>query len=198
MFPDYPSIKAHVRGIFLRWAQEQVPALAPLLGEIGRFRQHEGRAGHLKRVDESTEIMEYPESSFPIEITRDEMRRLDLQGLFAKFHVLAEQLAEAQGTMMFSKVSEAVEATGNSVSAGGDFQPEHFFQMLSKIEMDFDPQTGEPRGHSWVMHPDTAAAMVPKMKAWETDPAFITEHERILALKREEWRAREDSRRLVD
>jgi hypothetical protein len=198
MFPDYPSVKAHVRGQFLRWAQEQVPVIAPLLGEIGHFRQHEGRSGHLKRVDQSTETMEYPESSFPLEITREEMRKLDLQGLFAKFHALAEQLAEAQSTMMLSKVSEAVAATGNTVSGEGDFRPEHLLQMLSKVEMEFDPATGEPMGHSWVMHPDTAAALVPKIKAWESDPAFVAEHERILALKREVWRAREDRRKLVD
>ena len=150
MLPDYPSVKAHVRGIFLRWAQEQVPVIAPLLGEVGHFRQHEERTGHLRRVDESTETMEYPESSFALEITREEMRKLDLQGLFGKFHALAEQLAEAQSTMMLTKVTEAVEATGNSVSAGGDFRPEHFLEMLSKVEMEFDPATGEPTGHSWV------------------------------------------------
>lgn len=198
MLPDYPEVKAYLRGVLLRWSQEQIPQFGPLLGEIGRFRQHEGRSAEMARSDDSLERMDYPATKFRIEITREEMKSLDLASLFAKFRVLAEQLAEAEEKMMFAKISDAAEAVGNTVSAGGDFRPEHFFDMLSKIQMEFDPETGQPTGHSFVMHPDTAAKIIPKMKAWESDPAFVAEHERILAKKREEWRAREDRRKLVD
>lgn len=198
MLPDFPEIKAHVRADLLRWAKRQIPQIAPLLGEIRQFRQHEGKTGHLVREDQSSETLDYPMSSFPIEITRDEMKVLDLPGLIGKFSRLAEQVAEAQARMTYAKVSEAAGAVGNTVSAGGDFRPEHFFELLSKIAMDFDPETGEPIGQTFVMHPDTAAKVIPLMQAWESDPSFVAEHQRILAVKREEWRAREDRRKLVD
>ena len=198
MLPDFPSIKNHVRGVLLRWAQQQVPQIAPLLGEVGHFRQHEGKSGHLVRADESSETIDYPGSRFQLEITPEEMKELDLPGLFEKLRTLAEQIAEAQSKMMFAKVSEAVEQVGNTVSAEGDFKPEHLSEMLSKVQMEFDPATEQPIGHSFVMHPDTAAKIIPKVKAWEQDPAFVAEHERILAKKREEWRARENRRKLVD
>jgi len=53
-------------------------------------------------------------------------------------------------------------------------------------------------GFVWVMHPDMAASVVPKVKEWERDPVFSAEYERIMAVKREEWRDREANRKLVD
>ena len=71
--------------------------------------------------------------------------------------------------------------------------------MFRKVEMDFDPQTLQPKpGFVFVMHPDTAASMVPKVKEWEKDPTIKAEYERIIAVKREEWRDREANRKLVD
>ena len=127
------------------------------------------------------------------------MRKTDLPALLEKLSDLAKRMAEAQETMLFSRVSAAAEAVGNTVDAGGDFKPEHFLEMVEKVQMDFDPATGEPsKGQVFVMHPDTAAKVVPKVKAWENDPAFKAEYDRIVAKKREEWRAREDRRKLVD
>ena len=76
----------HVRSVLLRWAQEQIPQIAPLLGQVGHFHQHEGKAGHLTRVDKSTEMMDYPPASFAVEIKREEMKSLGLPALFQKFH----------------------------------------------------------------------------------------------------------------
>ena len=68
---------------------------------------------------------------------------------------------------MFSTIGEAVESVGNTVSAGGDLKPEHLFEMLSKVDMEFDPQTEQPTGMSFVMHAETAATLVPQMQEWE-------------------------------
>ncbi len=57
------------------------------------------------------------------------------------------------------------------------------------VDMDFDPETLMPKpGFMWVMHPDTAATVVPKAKEWEKDPASQRRYEPILSTKREEWR----------
>src|SRR5256885_11339750 len=106
------------------------------------------------------------------------MRKTDLPGLFAKLRKLAEQIAAAQSTLMYTRISEAVEPIGNTVDAGGDFRPKHFFEMLSRIQMEFDAATGKPTGHVFSVHPDTAAKDMPKIQAWEQDPAFNEEHER--------------------
>jgi|SRR5712664_1239202 len=198
MLPDFPLVKAQLERNLLLWALQQIPQIAPLLGEIRTFHQHEGKSGKLARVDESTDEIKYAPHQFGFTLTRDEMRRTDLPVLFAKLKELAERMAEAQETLMFARIGEAVEAVGNTVDAGGDFQPKHLFEMIEKMQMDFDPETGEPTGHILTMHPDTLKKVAPKIKEWEKDPAVTAEYERILAKKREEWRVREDRRKLVD
>lgn len=198
VLPDFPEVKSHLRARLLSWTQTQMPHFSPLLGEVGRFRQHEGRTAQLARADSSSETLTYPKHGVSISLTREEMRTFDFAALSAKLLDMAQQMAELESRMMFTKIREAAESVGNSVAADGNFRPEHFFEMLNNIEMDFDPETGEPRGHQIVMHPETAAKIIPLMQSWEADPAFVAEHEAILARKREEWRAREDRRKLVD
>jgi hypothetical protein len=198
MLPDFPEVKAHLRAVLFRWAQQQLPQLSPLLGEIGRIYQHEGQPGSLTRADGSTEPLDYSTQSFEFDLTRDEMKHLDLDGLMEKYRALAEQMAAAQSRLMFQKISEAASSVGNTVSAEGQFRREHFLDLISRVEMEFDTATGEPTGQSFIMHPDTAAKIIPLMEEWESDPAFIAEQQRIINAKREEWRVRENRRRLVD
>ena len=85
------------------------------------------------------------------------------------------------------------------VHAGGELTQHNFLEVFRRVQMDFDPETLQPKpGFVWVMHPDMAASITPKVKEWERDPAFNAEYERIMAMKREEWRDREANRKLVD
>lgn len=70
--------------------------------------------------------------------------------------------------------------------------------MMAKVEWSFDPETEEPTGMSFVMHPDTAAKIIPLVKEWEQKPEFKARYEQLVERKREEWRARENRRKLVD
>lgn len=199
MLPDFPAVKAHAQSHLLRWSLAQVPQLAPLLGQITHFHQHEGKSWDLTRSDKSTEEVVFTPARFEFVLTRDEMREIDLPGLFRKLTDMAQQMADAQESMMFAKISAAAESVGNTVNAGGDFRPEHFLEMIEKVQTDFDPKTGELKeGQVFVMHPDTAAKVVPKVKEWEKDPEFKAAYDRIMDRKREEWRAREDRRKLAD
>lgn len=199
MLPDLPEVKTALRAKVLRFAVQQIPIIEPLLGEVGHMRQHEGRAGQMVRSDASTDELTYPRSEFGIPLSREEMKSLDLKGLLDKLNGLAEQMAEAQARMMLEKVSESAEQVGNTVSTGGgELTPEHLFEMMGKVEWSFDPETEKPTGMSFVMHPDTAAKIIPLVKEWEKDPEFKARHEQLVERKREEWRARENRRKLVD
>ena len=198
MLPDFPKVKTHISAQLLELLKTRVPQIAPVLAQTSSFHQHEGRRVAYAREDDSTAEVGYEPARFPIELTRDEMRTPDLDGLIAKFEALAQQMAKAQATLMFARISTATEEVGNVVQVGGDFQPHHFLEMIDKVQMDFDPETGLPVGQAFVMHPNIAAKVIPKLRAWEQDPAFKAQYERIMTRKREEWRAREDRRKLVD
>jgi hypothetical protein len=102
-------------------------------------------------------------------------------------------MGEQQSRRLLELANEAATETGNVVNAGGqELTPHHFFEVLRKVQMDFDSRTGRPApGFSWVMHPDIAAKIIPKIKEWEKDPVFNAEHEQIMSEKREERRARD-------
>lgn len=199
MFPDFTKAKAKVNRDLLRWVQQQVPALTPLIQGVATVRQHEGRSSKLVRVDRSEGEIEYHSESFEFSLDREEMKRFDLSAIQRKLTDLATRIGQAQTKRMLEVAGEAADSVGNVVDSGGNMTADHLLEVLRKVEMDFDPVTLMPKpGFVWVMHPDTAAAVVPKAKEWEKDPAFQAEYERILRVKREDWRVREARRQLVD
>lgn len=199
MLPDFTKAKARANRDLLRWVQKQVPLVTPLIRGVQTFRQHEGRAGTIVRVDASEAPIEYKEEGFEFTLTRDEMRRFDLALIQQKLLELAKQLGQAQSKKMLEMAGRAADEVGNVVNAEGKpLTPEKFLEIFKKVQMDFDPQTLEPKpGFVFVMHPDMAAKIVPKVKEWEKDPKFNAEYERIIDENREAWRAREANRKLV-
>ena len=138
-----------------------------------------------------------PSSEFVL--NREEMKRFDLNALQQKLTEVANQIGRAQTQKMMEAVGEAAGAVGNVVNTGGELTQDKFLEVLRRVEMDFDPQTFQPTpGWVWVMHPDMAASVIPKVEEWENDPVFNAKRERILVVKREEWRDREANRKLVD
>jgi hypothetical protein len=198
MLPDFPDIKQIGRRRVREFIEQNIPQFAPILADIRRFRQHEGARGHITRVDASEGTLDYPETGFNFVLTRDEMKSLDMVGVMQKLRSLAEKFAEAQSKSMFETISAAAEAVGNVRKGVGELTPEAFLSLLQKMEMDFDERTGQPHWPTIVMHPDTLAANAEKFKEWDRDPAVRAELNRVIEQKREEWRARENSRTLAD
>lgn len=199
MLPDFTKVKAKANRDLLRWVQRQIPSLTPLIQGVATVRQHEGRSSRLKRVDQTEGEIEYRAESFEFSLDREEMKRFDLPALQRKLADLATRIGEAQAKRMLEVAGEAADSVGNVVHTGGNLTADHLLEVFRKVEMDFEPDTLMPKpGFTWVMHPDTAAAVVPKAKEWEKDPAFQKEYENILATKREEWRVREARRKLVE
>jgi hypothetical protein len=198
MLPDFPKAKARLNRDLLRWVREQIPALTPLLQGIQTFRQHEGRVANIVRQDQSEAGVEYHQSSVKFETHRDEMRTLDLNALKQKLMDLAKRLGEEQEKNFLQFVSKTAESTGNVVKAEGEFTPDHLLELISRLPEDFDPETLERvPGAVFVLHPETAAKLLPKAKGWEQNPEFKAKLKDITNRKREEWRDREANRKLV-
>jgi hypothetical protein len=198
MLPDYPKIKNYLRGMLMLWTERQIPVVAPLLGQIRRHRQHEGKIGRIERLDGSQGTLDYPLSSFTLEMDRKDMRSFDMELIQTKLLELARAMANSQEKMMFEKISEAAGSVGNTIDARGEFKPEHILEMLEKVQMTFDSETLEPTGLVFVVHPSMAGAMMEKVKESENNPVFKAKHAAIMKKKLEEWRDRESDRKLVD
>jgi hypothetical protein len=200
MLPDFPKLKAKAEAHLLQFIQREIPRVEPLLEKVRSFSQHEGRSGHLHRPDGSEDTIEYPGAEFGTELPREFMRTLDVPAVIQHLRSIAEQIAAHQTKMMLTKVGEAAAAVGNEISAGGgEFKREHLLELLQKVETEFDPVTGARKpGQAFVMHPDMADKILPRMQEWEKDPAFLAKVAEIENDQREKWRAREARRILAD
>jgi hypothetical protein len=199
MLPDLAKVKSRANRDILRWVRQQIPVVTPLIQGVATFRQHEGRVGRMIRTDDSEASIDYHQSEFRFELNRDEMLQFNLQSIRQKLMELARKVGEAQSKRMLEVAGEAADSVGNVVHAGGELTALKFLEVIRRVQMDFDPNTLEPApGFVWVMHPDTAASVVPKVKEWEKDPEFKAHYEQVMGVKREEWRDREANRKLVD
>ena len=199
MLPDFTRVKTRINRNLGRWVRQQIPIVAPLLKGVATFRQHEGRTSTIIREDGSEDPTDYQTISGESVMNRDEMKRFDREAIHQKLRELAIQIGQAQTQSLLKAAEKAADSVGNVVHTQGKLTPDKYLEVYRTLEMDFDPQTLQPTpGHVWVMHPDMAASVVPKVKEWEKNPAFKAKYERIMATKREEWRDREANRKLVD
>jgi hypothetical protein len=198
VLPDFAEAKARAQRDLIRAVEQQVPIVAPLLKGVARFRQHEGGGTHLTRADNSESTIKYQRSEFSFTLSREEFKRFDLSVILQKLVALARQMGEDQTKRMLEVVKEAADEVGNVVHADGELTQEKFLEVFRRVEMDFDPKTLKLLpGFSFVMHPDMAAKVLPKVQEWEKDSEFNAKYERIMATKREDWRDREARRKLV-
>lgn len=198
MLPDYPDTKNRARRLLIKLIQEQMPQHEPLLAGIKHSRVHEGRSAVLTRQDESIDDIEFRSAGAEVSLTREQMRRVTVDELLEHVSSMAAQLAGQQVQLMFEKVSKAVEEVGNVVSASELGTKEAFLEMQRKLEVDFDPETLEPKNLVIVLHPSQVQSFKAQAEEWEKDPAFVAEMDRIREQQIEAWRARENSRKLVD
>ncbi|HET6232040.1 MAG TPA: hypothetical protein VFE05_18345 [Longimicrobiaceae bacterium] len=191
-------MKNLARRAFTREVRRGIPRHEPLLEGIGQSHVHEGKTVRLTRQDESTDQIEFTVASATLDITREQMRRISGEQLLEHASRIAGQFAEQQAKHMFARLSEAVEQVGNSVSAADLGMKEAYLEMQRRLEVDFDPETLEPKNQVLVMHPSAAENFIAQATEWDQDPEFVTECERIRQQQIEAWRARENRRKLVD
>jgi hypothetical protein len=198
MLPDFPEAKDHARRLFLRAVRSQIPQHEPLLGDIKHSRIHEGESARLTRQDESTDEIEFEVTGAEFEVTREQMRRVTIDQLLEHVSSVADQLAAQQSQLMFRRLSQAVEQVGNSISAAELGIKQGFLEMQRRLEVDFDPETLEPKNLVLVLHPSQTEQFLAQAAEWDKDPEFVAEMEKIRQQQIEAWRAREDRRKLVD
>jgi hypothetical protein len=199
MLPDFPEAKERALRLLLKWVQDQVPILTPLLAGVGHFRVHEGKLPKDPRLDKREDGKPFGQIEYELTLKREDMKRVDIPLIQQKLLDLAKHIGESQTKHLLEVVSLAADDAGNVVNARGEFTAEKFLEIFERVDMDFDHKTLEPTpGWSFVMHPDMAKEMIPKIQQWERDPQFRADHERIIQSKREAWRDREARRKLVD
>jgi hypothetical protein len=199
MLPDFPVAKEALLHMLQRFIDSEVAHAEPFLGKVPKYIRHEGKDAILRRADGSVERASLQESAAEMVLSREEMRTLGFDVLAGKLVKLAKDLAGQQAGFLFGKINEMAESAGNvTVARGGKFNKELFLEALQRLEIGFDPVTGEATGPAMVIPESREREFQDEISSWDDDPEFKRRFDEIIASKKEDWHAREADRKLVD
>jgi len=198
LFPDFPDVQEAVNRIVQVAVQRQISIASPMLSLVRNFCQHEGKGWLLRRSDGSESRSDFQVFEGSASISREDLKSFNTDAIRRFIEDMADQLARHQSQHMLARISEVVEAAGNTVDVGGELTQESLLEMFRRKRTEFDPETLNPTGEVFIVNPETLKKIEPKLREWESDPAFRARYDAIMEEKRREWREREANRKLVD
>ena len=162
-----------------------------------KTRLFEGDNDFIIRNDGSTDKTEFKEIKGTVAIAEEETENLNINEIFEKLNEAAKQMAEQQFKHSIDVINEATQKTGNIVNIKGELTPQHFFQLIEKIWLEFN-EKGEPEYPSILTGTQEVVNNFQKvLMKIDTDKALKKEYEILLLKKKDEYNARENSRKLV-
>jgi hypothetical protein len=167
-----------------------------IFSQVARVVMHECNVMRTIREDGSVEDSTLKSAVGEFAITRSEAPSLPLGDLLARLNETADSMAGQMHRNFFESLNATLDNAGQVVDAkGGGLTMDLFLETLNKIQMEFDEQ-GKPK-MALVIHPDTLPQLQELEAKWRDDPEFNRRHTELMNQKRQEWRAREASRKLV-
>lgn len=131
------------------------------------------------------------------EIKFTEVEEMTHEMVLHKIDEVAKEMAEQMTRFAYEELNRTTDETGNVISADGKpFSIEMLFEMLEKMDLDFD-EAGNPSGTMFVAHPNLFPAIAKAISQAEANPETAKRAQGLMDQKREEWRVRENNRKLV-
>ena len=197
MLPDFPKVKDKLAlMLYYEFNQDLSSHLGPI-ANVPVSLVFEGNKTMLIREDGSVEETEAKKATAKLQVVLSEFENMDDEIVSNKINEVAEEIAGQQAKSFYEVVDKAAEEVGNVVSADGKpFSMDMFFEMLEKIDVDFD-ENGDPIGLMVAMSPELFRSAAKVLEQAENNPEMNKRFDAIMERKREEWRVRENNRKLV-
>lgn len=199
MLPDFPKAKRQIRALLTSYLRRKERGTG-VLSIIRTKRQHEGAVLDNTPFDGPRHEVQYTKLEASFTAKRDELIEVlnSIEYFKQKIDEMAADIIRQKEGLVFSKLNEITKQTGNVVDAHGKpLTPDTLFELLEKIEMDFDDQ-GRPIMPTLVLHPAMFEKIKDKLPEWEADPGYNRRHKAIIGEKRRQWLDRENRRKLAD
>lgn len=201
MLPDFPKSRSELERRLMLRLDAIMREKAPILREIGGITQHEGDIIAYEQItDTGTRIVSegFKEGRSHFTVAFKDVPKLAGEKLEAKLHEIADDMSRQQSLALQAQLDNVTREAGTALDAGGaPLNKELHLEMMSKVEMQFDPITCQPRMIFWGS-PKMIEDFQRAMEEWKKDPEFVRKSKEIMAHKFEEWRDRESRRKLVD
>jgi len=194
VLPDYPMAKEKLRKILeseFHKARE-----SDSLGVSEEWIE-EGDAHVLHRSDGSVDSTDFHCDRSVVEILPEEYLTLTWNDVLQRIRNAGRELGKSQASWTLEQVKDMTLATGNYIDVGGEFTAEHFFKMLDKLEVPFTDE-GAPILPTIYGGEDVLNSFKGVLTQIDSDPVHRARGLSLMVAKREQWRDRENNRRLVD
>ena len=157
----------------------------------------EGNRTVVVREDGSVEEGNLVGHSVEIQFELAEAQELTPEMFHERANRAAIEMAGKMKKSAYEQIERSAEEVGNVISAGGKpFSIDMYFEMLEKIEIDFD-EAGNPSLPMCAVSPKLWPSVAKIISKAKDDPENDRRFKEIIEQKREEWRVRESNRKLV-
>ena len=197
MLPDFLKVKEKLQKMLdYQMRQAHLSHMGPL-ANIAVAMVFEGNKTVLIREDGSVDEQSPETAIADIEITSAEVEEMRPEMVLDKINNAAQKIAEQQARTFYRQIDKSAKEDGTVVSSGGEpFSMDLHFEMLEKIDIDFDEE-GNPEGVAFVAHPSMFSSISDVLSQALAEPDNDRRYKEIMERKREEFRVRESNRKLV-
>jgi hypothetical protein len=194
MLPDFPEEKAKLMQFWMRYFDRQYRHHLGFVGEVPSYRHYEGRDWRIAREDGTIAEASYDEVSAIMEIPTDDLPYLTPDQLAQHVDNIARDMASQVTRRFYEDVAAVAVRTD---AQGRPFGQDLFLEMIESLLVEFN-QDGTPNLPSMVVHPAMWESIQDDVATWDNDEEFRLRFRDVINRKREEWRAREGHRKLVE
>ena len=197
MLPDFPRIKDKWAKTFIKYVKANVTR-ASLLSQIKTVPHFEGNRMSTQYSDGEVDRPNYERLSSALSVKDDDLIKMGPEAFKDGLDRTAAELREQQSKLIFERMNEITQKTGNAVDAKGQpLSHDLLLQTLEKMQIDFD-EDGQPLMPTLVVSPGQYEEFKKKIVEWEKDPKCQENYNKLIESKRKEWDDRESNRKLVD
>jgi hypothetical protein len=198
MLPDWPEIKQELADLQLRQTMKAAAEKGPIAAELPHFVMHEGDKMTFETADGDIRELELERVEAKYVIPLDSVSSQSLEAALKHASDMGSQMAKQMSDHLLATLDEAVGSAGNVVDAGGrGFSFLLLLQLFEKLQVDFD-DFEQPYLPTMLVPPKMTEVAGATLRAVSEDRVLSTLWMAALSKKREEWRARESHRKLVD
>ena len=196
MLPRFIKVESRMRELFSDLIFRYSHSASPIFSQIETYTIQEGRSsasvrGSRKRTFGMSEAVARSEIKF------DDLKTFAEKDFMELARQVASQFLEKKTKDLIRSINKVTEETGNVVdNAGKPLTVDVLFDVLEKMDMDFD-ENEAPIFPSILIHPDMMDRIKQLATEAEQDPSIKLRHEHLIRRKREKFREREASRKLV-
>jgi hypothetical protein len=196
MLPDYPALKNDLADLLNRLFRRRLAQYQGFVGQVAKQRVFEGDKSFIQRPTGDSETTDFEDFSVSREIAAKDIPKMTFYDVLNELDAAAAEMGEKTAKFFYAGLDRTLEAAGQVESAKGEpISPEQILRVMERIEMNFDDDGKNQL--SLVIHPSQTEKFAAALRRLEEDPVMRQRHEDLLARKKEAWRVREASRRLV-